>query len=65
MLYDLLEPWSRPDQYELHEAVLLAHVFDRERTGLISLEQALQVTSAVRADCLAAGSHPTTYLQTF
>ncbi|XP_037079953.1 sperm flagellar protein 2-like [Pollicipes pollicipes] len=43
LVYDLLEPWSRPDQYDMHEALAMAHVFDTERTGKITLEQALQV----------------------
>ena len=43
LLYDLLEPWSRPDQYDLHEALAIAHVLDPQQTGRVTREQALQV----------------------
>ncbi|XP_043236155.1 sperm flagellar protein 2-like [Amphibalanus amphitrite] len=43
LLYDLLEPWSRPDQFDLHEALAIAHVFDPQRSGRITQEQALTV----------------------
>ena len=56
LLYDLLEPWSRPDQFDLHEALAIAHVFDPQRTGRITREQALQVSAADRAHHARTGT---------